>query len=290
VRILVTGATGFIGGAFARRALAAGHTVATLVRTPGPGAPATTQMVGTLAAPPEKEIERFAPDVCLHAAWTTEAGVYRESSENFRYRDDSLAFAGALLDRGLTHLVAVGTSAEYAASARPLHEERSRLLPTSPYATAKHELRLALAERARSAGACLGWARVFQPYGCGEPAARMCSTVARRVAAGERLTLEAPGAIRDWIHVDDVAAALLYMVERRADAVVNVGTGLGRTVYDVALAIAKILGRPELVGPPPGREAAASCFVADVDRLRTLGWVPRVDLSDGLARLVASLG
>jgi nucleoside-diphosphate-sugar epimerase len=290
MRILVTGATGFIGGAFTRRALAAGHAVGALVRRPAPGPPAMTQMVGTLAAAPWKEIDRFAPDVCVHAAWTTEAGVYRESAENFDYRDESLVFAETLLKRGLTHLVALGTSAEYAASAQPLHEERSALGPISPYATAKHELRLALGERARSAGACLGWARVFQPYGYGEPAARMCSTVARRVAAGERVTLDAPGAIRDWIHVDDVAAALLTMVERRADAVVNVGSSVGHTVHDVALAIAKILGRPELIDAPAGRDASGSCFVADVGRLRALGWEPRVDLGAGLTGLVASLG
>jgi nucleoside-diphosphate-sugar epimerase len=291
MRIVVTGATGFVGRTFIRRAVAEGHVVSGLVRPGSPGLPAelgVTTTIGTLASPPWDALVRFEPDVCVHAAWITDAGVYLESPENRRYMEESLDFLQGLLDRGVGHVVALGTSAEYQASPQPLHETRSVLAPLSPYARAKHALRVALGERVRAAGARLGWARLFQPYGLGEPAARLCSSVIRRLAGGEPVTLKTPQAVRDWIHVDDVAAALLHLVEQRVDTVINIGSGIPRTVQDMALAIAGLLGRAELVATSGAVDPSGS-FVADPARLRTLGWTPQVELSDGLTGLIAGL-
>jgi nucleoside-diphosphate-sugar epimerase len=293
MRIVVTGATGFVGRAFIRQAVAGGHAVGALAR-PGsapalPAHPALTVTVGTLATPPWKDLTRFAPDVCVHAAWITDAGIYLQSPENDRYVDESLAFVMGLFERGVGHVVALGTCAEYRPSAQPLDEARSPLEPRSPYGRAKHALGMALSERARVAGARLAWARIFQPYGVGEPAARLCSTVARRLAGGERVTLDTPNAVRDWIHVDDVAAALLCLVEGRVDTVVNVGSGVGRTVEDVALTIAELLGRRDLVAAGAVAADAFGPLVADPARLRGLGWKPRVELAAGLATLIEGL-
>jgi nucleoside-diphosphate-sugar epimerase len=270
-----------------------GHVVAALVRPesmPGPlPHPAVATMTGTLATPPWDDLVRFSPDTCVHTAWITSAGVYLASPENQRYLDDSLAFVTGLFERGVGRVVAVGTAAEYRPSAQPLHEARSPIEPRSPYARAKHELRLRLSDHAHRASAQLIWARLFQPYGVGEPAARLCSTVARRVAAGERVTLDTPDAVRDWIHVDDVGAALLRLVDVRTETVVNVGTGVGHTVLEVAVTIAGLLGRRELVAAATAPSDGFGPLVADPMRLRSLGWAPRVELEAGLAALIEGL-
>jgi nucleoside-diphosphate-sugar epimerase len=289
MRLLVTGATGFLGGALVRRALAAGHDVAALVRSVPAPAPVAKLTVfrGTLAAPPWDDLARFRADSCVHTAWITTAGVYPESPDNDRYRDESLVFLTGLLERGVGHAVVLGTSAEYQPSTAPLHEDASVLEPATRYTRAKRALHLALLERPVAAGR-LAWARIFQPYGAGEPAERLCSAVVRRLAAGERMTLDTPHAVRDWIHVDDVAAALLCLAESRTAAVVNVGTGTGRTVGSVALILAGLLGRRHLLteaSPGPLRPG----LVADATRLRGLGWRPRVELEAGLAALVEQL-
>lgn len=292
MRILVTGATGSIGSAFVRQALEHGHSVAALVR-PGssatalPAHAALTTCVGSIGTPPWGDLGRFAPEACLHAAWITDPRVYLESTENDRYVQDSLALATGLFDRGVGHIVAPGTCAEYGPSVEPLDEARSPLAPSTPYARAKRSLHVQLAERAGRAGARLAWARVFQSYGAGEPPARLCSTLARRLAAGKPVTLRTPDAVRDWIYVDDVAAALLLLVERGGDTVVNVGTGIGRTVESVARTLAYMLGRPELIVAGDRHVDPLGPLVADPGRLSRLGWAPRVDLTEGLARLLA---
>ena len=290
MRIVVTGATGFLGRALVRRALARGHEVCALVR-PGRvlgGAAGLTVCRGTLADPPLAELARFAADACVHTAWITTAGVYPESPDNERYRDESLSLLTSLFERGVCHVVALGTSAEYRPAAAPLDEGRAPLEPRTRYARAKRELHVALAERAVATGARLAWARVFQPYGGGEPPDRLCSTVIRRLAVGERVTLNSPDAVRDWVHVEDVAAGLLCLLESRADGPVNVGRGVGRTVGSVALMIAELMGRPDLVtARPRGLEPAG--LVADPTRLRSLGWRPGVELEAGLRALIDDL-
>src|SRR5258706_3085677 len=96
MKILVTGATGFIGSAFCRRALRHGHSVAGLIR-PAKNPPAEistgekmTWLAGTLAALPWKSIEQFQPDVCVHLAWIATPGVYLESPENEQHLQWSL--------------------------------------------------------------------------------------------------------------------------------------------------------------------------------------------------------
>ena len=288
----MTGATGFIGAAFVRHALAAGHEVLALVRAPAraatrlPAHPALAVLAGTLAEPPWAPIARFGPETCVHAAWITQPRDYRDSPENARLQAESLALARGLFERGVRRLVALGTCEEYAPAAAPLHETRSALAPASAYARAKHALRLALEASASVAGASLTWARVFQLYGAGEHPGRLPSLVVRRLRAGEQVTLHAPATVRDWIHVDDVAAAVLALVEAAPGGVVNVGTGTGTSVERVVFTLAHGLGRPGLVtvAAPAGGQAAT--FVADSTRLRGLGWAPRVDLEAGLAALI----
>jgi dTDP-6-deoxy-L-talose 4-dehydrogenase (NAD+) len=292
VRILVTGAGGFIGSVLVRQALAAGHEVLALVRAPAraaarlPAHPALTVLAGSLAEPPWESIARFGAGTCVHAAWITQPEDYRASPENARLQAESLALARGLFARGVRRLVALGTCEEYAPSPAPLHETGAPLAPLNAYALAKHNLRLALEAGASAAGASLTWARLFQLYGPGEHPARLPSLVVRRLRAGEPVTLHTPTTVRDWIHVDDVASALLVLVQAAPGRVVNVGTGVGHSVERVVRTLARGLGRPDLVSvtAPPGD--AAATFVADSTRLRDLGWTPRVDLDAGLAALI----
>jgi nucleoside-diphosphate-sugar epimerase len=81
MRILVTGATGFIGSAFCRVARKAGHELAGLMLpTEQPpadlrGRQGLTWLAGSLAEPPWPGIESFHPEACVHFAWIATPGV-----------------------------------------------------------------------------------------------------------------------------------------------------------------------------------------------------------------------
>lgn len=244
-------------------------------------------LTGTVAEPPWRAIEKFAPEACVHAAWIATPGVYLEASENHDWFNWSESFLVRLAQLGVRHLSVLGTCIEYQITGRPLSEELTPLLPTSTYAQAKCELRRRLGEGALPKGTTLAWARVFYPYGEGEHSARLASSLIVKLRRGEPVTLKTPHSTKDYIHVDDVASALMVVVGQRFAGTVNVGTGVGVTVETIAREIGQIMGRPDLITVPDNPPIDPLDYVvADVKRLRSLGWRPQVPLAAGLRRLV----
>jgi nucleoside-diphosphate-sugar epimerase len=292
VKILLTGPTGFVGSAFIRAALSRGHQVAGLIvpseRIPA-GLPASQNLVwlrGTLEEAPWDEIMAFKPDGCVHTAWITTPGIYLESPENERFRDASLQFLRKVVEQGTTHILSLGTCIEYEITDQPLAEDVTPIAPTTTYARCKNELRLALEADARTNGFSFCWGRVFYPYGPGEHPSRLCSAIIQKLVRGEKITLKTPKSTKDYIYIDDLAAALLMVVEKKFQGAVNLATGQGTTVLDIAGALGLLIGKPELIQEAPELERDPFPFVvADATKLESLGWRPTVILAEGLRRL-----
>jgi len=296
VKILLTGATGFIGSNFARQALLRGHRVAGLAK---PGKAMTASLPindnllwlrGTLAEAPWPEIEAFGADVCIHAAWITTPGVYLESPENFQFLESSQKFLQRVHESGTNHLIGLGTCIEYQISDQPLSEDRTPIAPTTVYSRCKNDLRLAMEAKAKMGGLTACWARVFYPYGPGEHPSRLCSSIIQKISRGEKIVLKTPGSTKDYIFIDDLAAALLTVMEKKSSGTINLGTGVGVSVREIARKIAARLGKPDLIeeSNPPEIDPLGH-VVADASRLRGLGWRPEHTMDQGLRALVASL-
>jgi nucleoside-diphosphate-sugar epimerase len=308
MKILVTGASGFIGSAFAKLAVSRGHQIGGLIlpneqiplslslspsdgeRVSGrTGEGTLTWIRGSLAELPWREIETFRPDACVHFAWIATPGVYLESPENERHLEWSLNLVRQLKQLGLGYFLGVGTCIEYQITAAPLHEDRTPTDPTTRYSRCKNALRETLAAEAQEDGSRFGWGRVFYPYGVGEHPARLCSSVLQKLRAGEKIELKTPHSRKDYIYIDDLAAAIVLTVERQFVGIINWGTGTGISVREIADTAARLLGRTELVTNAP--QLAPDPFdyvVADNQKLRQLGWQPAYSLEAGLKRMLAA--
>lgn len=264
MNLLVTGASGFIGSACARQARSRGHQVVALE--------------GRLS---DCRWPNVQPEACLHAAWITTPGLYLESPENERLVRESESFLQQCARRGTQTFFALGTCIEYKMGPDPLSEENTPLQPETLYARSKVELH----RRLRDAGLPVGWGRVFYPYGPGEHPDRLCSSLARKLSRGEKLVLKTPHSCKDYIYIDDLAEAIVLALEQGVQGDLNLGTGQGHSVGQVARTLARLLGREELVidADPPEADPFPH-VVADSRRLRALGWQPRTTLAEGLAK------
>ena len=296
MNILLTGPTGFIGTAFTRLALRQGHRVAGLllpneaIPADRPAGPQLVWLRGLLDQAPWEEITRFAPEVCVHAAWITTPGIYLETPENERFRDASLAFIKKTVGLGTRQIVSLGTCVEYQATEQPMAEDTSPIAPTTLYARCKNDLRLALEAEARSKGFGFCWTRIFYPYGPGEHPSRLCSSIIHKLLSNEKVVLRTPGSTKDYIFIEDLARALLTVVERRFEGTINLGSGEGIEVRRLAVSLARLLRKENLVEEqnPPGVDPAGH-VVADVTKLRQLGWEPAYGLEAGLEKLVTAV-
>lgn len=283
MRILVTGGTGFIGSAFVQRARAAGHTLAILSRQPVPPPSDIIWLTGSLAQAPWREIESFHPEVCVHAAWLTTPPEYWHSPENENWRTESETFLNRLGATGVSHCLVLGSCAEYGNENQPLQED-SLCFPVTPYGEAKQALHVKLSQDFPDR---LSWARVFYCYGLGEHPARFCSSVIATLRRHQPLSLKTPFDILDFVHVTDVAAALLAIVENRPLGTINVGSGKGISIGRLAKKIAAKLGRG-IAGDSSEQTAAPRKVVADITKLSSLGWQPRVTLDTGLEEMICA--
>jgi nucleoside-diphosphate-sugar epimerase len=249
-----------------------------------------TWFKGTLAEPPWSEIETFKPEACVHFAWIATPGVYLESPENENYFNWSREFVRQIREFGAERIVAAGTCIEYHISDEKLSEDRTPIEPTTTYARWKNALRMALEEDAKKDGFKFAWTRVFYPYGVGEHPARLCSSIIQKLGRGEKIELKTPNSTKDYIYIEDLAAAFLTVLEKGFEGTVNLGTGIGITVKEIAQTLAEMMHRPELlkeVDPP--QIDPLGYVVSDNSKLRGLGWKPDYDLRKGLEKLLATV-
>lgn len=287
MRILVTGGTGFLGSAFVRTAQRAGHELAVLTRGGSVASVEAKILAGSVAEPPWSDIKQFAPEACVHAAWIATPGVYLESPENHDWVRWSVEFLTRLSSLSVRHLTVLGTCIEYQITGHKLVEDGATLTPTSTYARCKCELHNLLLRKTASRSPALAWARVFYPYGEGEHPDRLASSLIVKLLRGEPVSLKTPHSTKDYIHADDLATALLAVVERQFVGTINIGTGDGVTIQTIARNLGSLLGRPELIqGSENSPNDPLDYVVADATRLRSLGWQPQVALGAGLRRLV----
>jgi nucleoside-diphosphate-sugar epimerase len=288
IRLLVTGANGFIGRS-CLDALSLGNVEvhATTSGTSAVNSTAAHWHVCNLLdrAAVTKLLEVLRPTHLLHLAWIATPGIYWRSPLNEAWRSASRHLAEAFLSSGGRRMVAAGTCAEYDWGAGVCRESEQDSYPSTPYAQAKLRLSSELAELFSPKGASLGWARIFWTYGPYEHASRFVPSVILSLLRGEPALCTAGEQRRDYMHVADLGAALARFVLSDVAGTVNVASGLAPTVASIARFIAAELGQSDLlrlgaIAQSPGE---APLVVADVDRLRSeIGFRPRFSLEAGL--------
>jgi nucleoside-diphosphate-sugar epimerase len=238
-----------------------------------------------------KVVATIAPTHLLHLAWIATPGQFWSNAANLHWLANGVALIDEFYRRGGKRAVGVGTCAEYAWNVADSNEDSSALKPDTIYGRCKLALGIAFEAAAEVHAGSAAWARLFFPYGPGEPAERLIPAVIRGLLRNEPVDCTHGGQVRDFIFVDDVATALTALLDSPARGAFNVGSGIAMTLREVVAIITAQLGRPELVRfgarqPPAGDPARV---VADIGKLkRETGWRPSIGVTTGIERTIAS--
>jgi nucleoside-diphosphate-sugar epimerase len=293
MKVLVTGAGGFIGAFVVEKLLALGHDVVALDRSQasfGRIAQRSDRLSLAVVDLDERAltrtfIEATRPDAIVHLAWYADPVDYLTSQANLVSAASTLAMVEAALAVGCRKLVLSGTCVEYAApdQSQPLRED-DPVGPQTLYGSCKHETSVATRELAAAVGAELSWARIFHLHGPGENARRLIPWVARELAAGKLVELTDGTQVRDHLHVADVASGLVALLAPGAAGLYNVCSGEPVTLRHVLETVGAIVGRGDLLrfGARPHRPGEVMFLAGDSTRLRGTGWTPLFGLEDGL--------
>ena len=293
MRVLLTGAGGFIGAHIARALLARGAEVHAVVRDRS-RAPRLAAIAKDLTvheadlldpASAARAVEASGAEICIHAAWYAVPGKYLAAPENLAHVAASLDLTTRLVAAGCKRFVGLGTCFEYALEAvtTPL-DESSATGPRFLYSTCKlalHDILRAYAAHARTSYA---WCRIFYQYGPMEAPERLVPHVIDRLASGGVAETSEGAQVRDFMHVADVGAAVASVALSEVEGAVNIGSGVPVTVREIVATIARLCDASDRVrfGALPYRPGDPMYVCADVQKLRHIGFEPRFDLENGL--------
>lgn len=295
-RVLVTGASGFIGSHCLPPLRERGYEVHA-VRSPAPSGNATAPAVGPewheadLLDPASASalLDAVRPTHLLHLAWFVVPGEVISSPVNYAWLERSVGLLRAFVEGGGSRAVLCGSAYEYDWRYGYCSEELTPLAPTTVYGACKQALFTIATSIVREAGVSLAWPRPFFMYGPREHPNRLVAAVARAMLTGEPARTSHGRQIRDYLHVQDVADAIVAVLDGDLTGPVNIGSGVPVTLREIVVRLGSITGRPELLelDAIPARANDAALVVADPKRLaEEVGWRPRFDLQAGLEHTV----
>jgi UDP-glucose 4-epimerase len=312
-KLLVTGGAGYIGSHVVRQLGAAGEDVITLDNlctgfreavTAGElivGETGDADLLDRIFA--EHEI-----DTIMHFAAHT---VVPESvADPLKYYRNNTCSSRTLLEaaqkHGVRHFVFSSTAAVYGIPPGGRAAEDSPTVPINPYGTSKLMTEWMLRDLADAGGPSYVALRYFNVAGCdptgtigqSTPRATLLVKVACEAATGRRPGVSIFGTdyptpdgtgLRDYIHVEDLAAAhldaLTYLRNGGEPATLNCGYGHGYSVREVLQAVEKVNGTPLNIAEEPRRAGDPPELVAVADRVRSvLGWTPRYEDLETIVR------
>lgn len=312
MKILVTGAAGFVGSALLPRLVAAGHEVVGTRRpgeTPPDALPSAstsrirwipldlrdTASVRTLADERADAVIHLAA-IASGAEARRDPGLAWEVNAGGTARLADMLGAGKQAGKSDPLFLLISSAEVYGAIDQPRpRTEADPVAPVSPYASSKAGAELALMETARRTGLRPIIARAFPHTGPGQTDRYVVAAFAKRLRAAKRMGVTrvktgnlAP--VRDLLDVRDVAEAYLALLERgKPGEIYNVASGTGRSMQEVFDRLAEKVGVDAIAEPDSTlvRTADVSHLVGDATRLRNqTGWAPRIPFDQTLQDLL----
>ncbi|AYV45928.1 dTDP-glucose 4,6-dehydratase [Caulobacter flavus] len=322
MKLLITGGAGFIGSTLVRTALNAGHSVinvdaltyagdlANLAEVESHPAYAFEQADIADGAAMAAVFDRHDPDAVLHLA--AESHVDRSIDGPLAFVRTNVMGTALLLEAARAHLgrldperaarfrfVHVSTDEVYGALGpddAPF-DERSPVDPTSPYSSSKAASDLLARAWGRTYGLPVIVTSCSNNYGPRQHPEKLIPTVIFNALAGRPIPVYGDGRqVRDWLHVEDHAAALLRVLEAGAPGETYlIGGDAERANIDLVRTICAALDRirpgntprEDLITHVTDRPAHDRRYAIDAGKLRRdLGWSPAMTVEEGLERTV----
>jgi nucleoside-diphosphate-sugar epimerase len=234
-------------------------------------------------------IEAIRPTHIVHAAWVTAHNDYWESADNLRWLAASCDLLQAFQAGGGERFVQIGTAAEYDWSCGYMVEGVTLEMPATLYGVTKKSFHDTLQTAAAKFGFSAATGRVFFGYGPHENPARIIPYACRQLVRGEPAEFSSGQAWRDFLYIEDLAAAVVALLFSSLQGAVNLSSGDPVQLATIVTLIGEIGQRPDLVrlGARPDRAGDPPMVVGDATRIKSTGWTPTRDLTGTLAETYA---
>ena len=285
-RVIVTGASGFIGMNLIRKLCSLDAEVIIIDR------------IQPAEYFPQVEVEWvdlrhlqkiYEADYLIHLAAITNAG-YAERYPMDTYEVNVLGTLNLLNHVKIKERILFpSTALTYSASKEPIREDSEQDL-SSTYAQTKAIGEQIVRNLSNRMGTDYTLVRFFNVFGPGQLTMYIVPQVLRQIMLEGKVVLRNGSVMRDLLYVDDCIEAVLKLVVSpdAVGSVFNIGSGKIVSIYDVAQAAARVSGRNgvEIIDLEEKIEYSPSAIIADISKITsTIDWFPEFSLDTGLQRM-----
>ncbi len=299
MRALVTGGAGFIGFTLVKQLCDLGHQVVVIDDFSSSGRSTIDSRARLVKSSigNRKLVEKLLDkkDVVFHLAATGVIEISLKKPELAFHNNltNGLRLLEAMRRKGVKKIVYSSSSSVYGEPKRnPVCEDDSKE-PLNPYGASKYTFEAALSSYYHSFGLDSVALRYFNVYGPGdeqEPVTRAVPSWIKWALTGDTIWIYWGGQqIKDYVYVDDVARANILAATNKANGfhTYNVGSGVGRKMLDIAMAIKEIIGKDLKIVNRGERPGDPNVLVADITRIKKeLRWKPTTGLESGLRKTI----
>lgn len=299
-KVLVTGATGFVGANIVRRLLKEGYDVHILTRKESNLwrlHDIYSQLHDTKIDLKDfnklKEVvENIQPDYIIHLAiYGGRPGQTDEKSILNSNLIGTINLVEACSSIKYKCFINTGSSSEYGKKSTPMNED-DLCNPNSMYGVTKASATMYCRFKALSDGKNIGTLRLFSPFGDYEDAGRLIPDLIVGSLINGKVKLGNPDAVRDFIYIDDVCDIYLKVLQKPEllkGEVFNIGYGQQHSVKYMAEAVKNIISDDIILeyNSNDGRKADTEFWVSDIDKIKkAYDWSPNYDIKDALKKSI----
>lgn len=295
-KIVLTGASGFVGSAVLKQLVEDGNQAIVLARKDSRQDRIVSlsgyQTIYYEELSKQELIDTLAvhkPDAFIHLAWKGVGGQDRNEAfqitENLPLTLNTVELANAI---GCQHWIGIGSQAEYG-NPNCKVAETAPTNPTTLYGKAKLAscwASLGLAESLSMKGS---WIRIFSTYGVGDEPTWFIPYIISEIRQGNSPKLTACEQVWDYLYVEDAARAILCVLYKELTGIFNIGSGQAITLKSVVEQIKDALQSSLDVdyGAVPYKNDQVMHLEADISKIQQLtGWTPNITIEQGINRLV----
>jgi nucleoside-diphosphate-sugar epimerase len=294
--IMVTGAAGFLGSHLVERLCAMDARVVAIDSAAAPGswrsipqyhhAVRFEQMDITEDAELGMVMREERPDVLFHlAAIASPRACARDFPTAYRVNVDG-TFNVLRFSDEVPHLVFLSSAAVYGPPSAARMDENHPLLGREPYAVTKILAETLCENYTANYGRKCSIVRNFNAFGPRQSPEYVIPTIIQQALTTGRIEIWNSAPVRDLMFVDNTADAILTIGAQLRAGIFNVGSGRGVRIGELARLIAEKVGEHVPV-TDLGKEVTGSpSLIADVSRLKDLGWDEKIPFEVGLSRTV----
>ena len=295
-RVLVTGATGFIGRWAIDPLVARGYEVHLTTRgsfiNELPREGVFYHRLNLLELDEHSSLmRRVEPTDLLHLAWDVTHGKFWHAESNLDWVSASLSLLKSFRNVGGKRVVMAGTCAEYDWGLSECDEIGTLIAPATLYGVAKASLSSMMLSYCALHNLSSAWGRIFNLYGPGEDSRRLVPSVLDSMTKGQTVMCSHGLQERDFMHTVDAANAFVALLDSEIQGSVNIASGIPISIKAIIQLMAGVtnFGGEICYGAIPVAPNDPPKLIARVRRLTDeVKFRSSIPIAEGLSQLVTA--